>query len=59
MTVRPGGGDGGGGYLHHALFYDSPQALVDAARPFLRAGLPAGDLYYIRRSSYPFIGSAR
>ena len=35
---------GGGGYLHHALFYDSPQALVAAAGPFLRAGLASGDL---------------
>ena len=41
MTARAGGG---GGYLHHALFYDSPQALVAAAGPFLRAGLAAGDL---------------
>lgn len=38
------GAGGGGGYLHHALFYDSPQALVGAAGPFLRAGLAAGDL---------------
>ena len=35
------GARGGGGYLHHALFYDSPQALVGAAGPFLRAGLAA------------------
>jgi len=33
-----------GGYLHHALFYDSPEALVAAAAPFLRAGLAVGDV---------------
>ena len=38
------GAGGGGEYLHHALFYDSPQDLVGAAGPFLRAGLAAGDL---------------
>jgi anti-sigma regulatory factor (Ser/Thr protein kinase) len=31
------------GYIHHALFYDSTDALLATAVPFLRAGLNAGE----------------
>jgi anti-sigma regulatory factor (Ser/Thr protein kinase) len=33
----------GTGHRHHALFYDSTDALLTAAVPFLRAGLDAGE----------------
>ena len=32
-----------GGYVHHALFYDSTDALLTSAVPFLRAGLDGGE----------------
>ena len=32
------------GYRHHALLYDSPMQLMDAALPFLADGLAAGEL---------------
>jgi DcmR-like sensory protein len=32
-----------GGYVHHALFYDSTEALLTGAVPFLRAGLDGGE----------------
>ena len=43
----------GSSYRHHALFYDSPDALLDAAVPFLRAGLDAGEsAVLVCRGSY-------